>query len=1062
MAYEHPSNLPGAYDRTAAHPEWSGVVFREDRFAQAAELNEVQSIVATRGRRIASLIAKDGDRVEAADIVVDVEHGRLTLAAGRVYVRGDVREVVARVIEDVALENVDVVVGVRLVRQYITEEDLPALAGLHPGTEAEGEPGAGRVVETVSWSLETAAEPGDFYAVYLVRNGTVIDQTPPPSLSGINQAIAVYDRDANGSYIVNGCRVTALGRVGQDQVFSIEEGTANIFGFKRTRFSSTRYAEPELWDTEVIPAEPHSFDDAGTGTAVIRLNRGPIAAVNSVIITREITETIVRGGTNNTSDALGREGVTQILEVKQGGTTFVQGTDYVLAANRVDWSPAGAEPTPGSSYQVTYRYLDAVVPDAVSEDTVTVSGGVTGTAVQVGYAWKLPRIDLICLDQAGAVTYLTGQPARERPVAPIEPVTLLALAEVHNDWRGAPKIVNSGVRSVPYKEMWRYLGRLFDALDLIALERLRRDIDSREPVAKKGVFVDPFTSDRYRDAGEAQDAAVFGGSMQIAIDPAFHRVEMAGPIMLDHVEEVVIEQPLATGCMKINPYQNFLPLPAKMTINPAVDFWTVSQTQWTSPATSVFGVGNVNRTTVTNVVVDQREQLAEFLRQIPVGFVIEGFGPGEILQRLAFDGVDVTPAGPVVADGEGTIVGQFMIPANITAGQKRVAATGAGGSTAEALFVGQGRIEIRVMQRVTTVELSPPIDTGPQGADQSSGEGGSGDPLAQTVMLPQARHVLGLDVKFCAVGDPANHCVLELVEVDTGLPTRRVITDRIVPMATVEVDQWRAVRFPAPAFLTGDREFAYVMKSDDADHSLAVASVGDFDPVAQKWVGGQPYSVGVLLSSANSRTWTPHQNTDLTMRVVAARFTQTVKVVELGAFDLVNCSDLIIRGSVELPTADCSFRFEVVRPSGEIIRLQPDQPYEFTSFVTETVALRAVLTGTEFVSPTLYPGVTLVAGTMRPSGTYVSRAFDMGTAIRLSSFAKTRLPAGSTLTAEVDAGDGNWQTVALQASTPLQDGWIEREYRLEPHTAQQGRLRLTLTGTPAARPSVADLRAVII
>src|SRR5690606_26719463 len=147
---------------------------------------------------------------------------------------------------------------------------------------------------------------------------------------------------------------------------------------------------------------------------------------------------------------------------------------------------------------------------------------------------------------------------------------------------------------------------------------------------------------RSRDAGEAQDAAVFGGSMQIAIDPAFHRVEMAGPIMLDYVEEVVIEQPLATGCMKINPYQNFLPLPAKMTINPAVDFWTVSQTQWTSPATSVFGVGNVNRTTVTDVVVDQREQLAEFLRQIPVGFVIEGFGPGEILQRLAFDGVDVT------------------------------------------------------------------------------------------------------------------------------------------------------------------------------------------------------------------------------------------------------------------------------------------------------------------------------------------------------------------------------------------------------------------------------------
>ncbi|MBL6431665.1 MAG: DUF4815 domain-containing protein [Alphaproteobacteria bacterium] len=44
-------------------------------------------------------------------------------------------------------------------------------------------------------------------------------------------------------------------------------------------------------------------------------------------------------------------------------------------------------------------------------------------------------------------------------------------------------------------------------------------MDSREPVAKRGVFVDPFTSDRYRDGGIAQDAAVFEGSCQLAIDP---------------------------------------------------------------------------------------------------------------------------------------------------------------------------------------------------------------------------------------------------------------------------------------------------------------------------------------------------------------------------------------------------------------------------------------------------------------------------------------------------------------------------------------------------------------
>ncbi len=51
------------------------------------------------------------------------------------------------------------------------------------------------------------------------------------------QAIAIYDR-AHGHYIVSGCRVSALGTNKGCQVFSIQEGEANINGFKRKRLEA--------------------------------------------------------------------------------------------------------------------------------------------------------------------------------------------------------------------------------------------------------------------------------------------------------------------------------------------------------------------------------------------------------------------------------------------------------------------------------------------------------------------------------------------------------------------------------------------------------------------------------------------------------------------------------------------------------------------------------------------------------------------------------------------------------------------------------------------------------
>jgi hypothetical protein len=1050
MAHEHPSGLAGAYDRSAANPDWTSLILREDRFAQAAEINEIQSITERRGQRIGNLIARDGDRIEGADVVVDVIAGTVILAPGRIYARGDVRNIAAATLTAVPMTG-DIAIGVRIVTTIITETDAPVLLGLHPGSEGEGEPGAARAVESVAWGFAGDGEDGDLFSVYLLRNGVVIDQTPPPSLSGINQAIAVYDRDANGNYIVEGCRVTALGKVGDDQVFSIEEGVANIWGFKRTRGTAMRHAQFETFDLELVASEPHTFD--GSGTIILPLNHSPIASISTVIVTKEVTETVTRGTPNNTSDVLSNTGVTQILEVKQGGTTYVATTSFVRSGDRVDWAPAGAEPIGGSSYTVKYRYLAAITPSQVFPDGIEIAGGVTGEAVFVSYAWKLPRIDLLCLDQTGGSVYVAGKSNRSHPVAPQAPGDVLPLAEIHNTWIDKPDVVNNGIRAYPFWKVDRMYNMLIDTFDLLSLERLRRDIDSREPVAKHGVFVDPFTSDRYRDAGEAQTAAVFLGSCQLAIDPTFYTTPLNAPATLAWTEEIIVRQERVTACMLINPYANFEPLPGAMSLNPTVDFWTESAQEWASPATRQFGSGNSSRTTVATQLVDERTELLEFLRPISLAYAIKGFGPGEILQSLTFDGLNVTPGGTPTANANGELSGTFVIPANVPAGSKSVKATGMAGTTAEAVFVGQGTIEIDVMRRVTTITRWQ--------VQTQTVQGTSGvDPLAQTFTLDEGRHIAGIDLRFCALGNTAHGVLVDLVHVENGIPTTEIITSAFVDTATVVIGAWKQVRFTMPVYLPADREFAFVVKTDDNAHSLSIARIGDLDTVAQQWVAAQPYTIGVLLSSSNAKTWTPHQAEDLAFRLVAAKFDPITRTIDLGAHALVDCSDLMVRATAELPTAAASIRFEIERAGGEIIRLDAGQVMELTSYVTETVALRAILSGNAKVSPILYPGVALIAGKIRATGTYVSVAMPMGTTIRLATTLKTKLPAGSSLVVAIDAADDNWQTLTASSSSPLNDGWIERTYLRNPHTAVEGRVRLSLAGTPAARPSLADLRAV--
>ncbi len=1035
----------------------TAVDFQDGLFLPAADLRDMQAILKGGIGRAANLSARDGDRISGAGIHINRDTGIVTLEAGEIFAGGDVRPVASAIFESISLAG-EATIGVRLVTTRVTAEDDPTLIGAEDGTAAEGEPRSPREIQSAAWGFKGDGNEGDLYPVYRLIDGTALDTTPPQELSATNQAIGIYDREANGSYIADGCRVTALGPDGQgNQAFTIDAGSANIFGQKRRRQTSLRHKEAETWTTERIDGETRTFVDSGDGTSTITLRHVPMDSVIQVLVEKEITETVTHGASIGAADALANDSVLSIQEVKQGNTGYDVGSDFVLNNDRVDWSPGGDEVATGSSYEATYRFRDAVTPIATTANSITVSGGRDGGEVIVTYTRKLPRVDVICLDQEGAVVYLKGL-ARRNPVAPAIPAGLLKLAEIENDFAGVPIVINNGTRSSHYDEITKLFHEVVDLRDLLALERLRRDIDSREPVAKHGTFVDPFEDDRWRDAGQLQDAAVFDGILTLPSTAGVFNFQLPKIETLPYEGERVIDQPYKTGCKKINRFASAEPLPARMRINPSEDYWTEQRTEWASPVTRRL-TGSRNRTTTTTRVEDERTQAAEFLRAITIAVEINDFGAGENLVAVNFDGVDMTPAPQLSADSEGHISFDLELPGNtFTSGQKLLQVFGQGGAEASATFIGQGTIETRVLQRVTTITTAPPPPPPPRNTD----------PRGQIVVLPhaRARHIDSFWITFCEVGDTTQPVICQIREVDeTGYPTDAVIDQTEIDMGSVVIGAAHKIAFPNLPWVNANERVAFILLTPDFNHSVSNAQLGAFDPDRQEHVTVQPYTVGTEIESSTNSTWSAVHDSDLTFSVDAARFTATQRRVEIGTADLVACSELLILAVVDLPDADTRLLFEITRANGDVLVLEAGAPLLLDEWVTETVAIAAVLTGSNIASPRLFPTVQLIAGSMQASATYISRVFERGASSRLPVTLKRDLPSGSGITVSVKQADDAWlELPQVAASQLIEGGFDEATYEAGAlgSLGFETAVKIELTGSPAARPRLSDLRAAAI
>lgn len=1066
-------------------------------YLQSTDLNEIQSMNIDHMRRGFDYILQDGRVMDGQDPVVEIEdddHIRVRLPACPIYIEGIVHDVPAATF--VLPSKGDLTIGVRSTHVLVTDVVDVDLKGSISGTEAYMEEGPSRIEITVMWGHSQDGDPAPLVSVYQVRDGVILTTSTNIDFSEIYKAIEGYSRESNGSYVFNGFLITALGpKSDGKQGFSVSEGTAYVNGRRIVRRQSYPFDVEEKPDLRNVDAEPHPFTEATGGTQTFKVSKAPISSVRRVTVEKEVTESVLHGPYSGVVDPLEHPSVTAILEIKQGSTVYTSPASWLLSQGQIDWSPSGAEPAPGTTYTVKYRYNENIQPDEVTRDTVKVTGAAKDTNVLIDYSYKLPRIDAVCMDMTGSMVYVTGTSAVSRPRPPIVSDSMIELARISNDWGQRPLVEVTGVRNVPYSEIQDIRTMLLDVYDLVAQERLKNDVSSRDVGAKRGLFVDPLRNDAMRDQGIAQTAAVFGGKMTLPIYARLHEFPaFVGIRHLDFAEVAVIRQPRRSKAMKINPYQTFTPMPGRASVEPSTDIWTDKQTVWTSPETQAFEAGEGEF--ISGISLEQRVEKvservvnAEFIRQRDVNFRLEGFIENETLVLVEFDGVPVVPTASGPADEDGVITGHFTTPPNIPAGSKSIYFEGSVGTEAGCTYVGRGSITVEEYRLTSSLETT--TDTMPQpvvnntvinnvtnvtnvtnvAANNStpirreggSDGGGGHDPLAQTFTLAQSWCLSGIRLMCAKVGSRSNSIAVQLRTVEVGMPTQTVLAEAFVPGTDLVEGEVFTARFNFPVFIQGGREFSFVALTDDAEHSLFVAEIGKIDFDTNAVISEQPFTVGVLLSSSNASTWTVHNEADLWFEMLGCRFDPVERVIPIGTFKANKMSDVIIRAGVEYPDPSVDVSIRLRRPSGDVITSAPSQTIRFDEYIqNEDIQVEAILRGTERITPFLFPDIQIIEGELQPTANYATRAIDATDANRVLVTLDARLPAGSSATVQIGM-PGDYPNIPVSSATQLGDGLVEQTFIRSAYPAANldARTLITITGTPAARPELSAVRMLL-
>lgn len=705
------------------------------------------------------------------------------------------------------------------------------------------------------------------------------------------------------------------------------------------------------------------------------------------------------------------------------------------------------------------------------------------SVVRVDYTYYLARKDLIVLDKEGNITALKGEPNISRLALPPlqqDPYSLklgyVTLSPNSTD----TECVTDAITRLSMESLQKMKARIDNLEYNQAINALDDEaMEGQNPVTLRSVFSEGFISlDKaditHPDFGVAfsfDDAQATLQYVEAVNQPNISNNSNAhtwGRIVTAPFKETLeLSQPLASETLNVNPYN----IPNKqgvLKITPSEDNWidreriTVTEQAtkkvtlnrwWRHPGRDY---GTEQETLRNKIVLDGNqtweghsyaydrkhgrtgtmlssggtrtlEEMIEFIRPRDIEIFAKGLNPNDNNLYLLFDGVrcPLTPksgylkgseTGTVRTDSKGQVKATFTIPPGIKCGTREVTLKN-DNSTSATSYTAQGRKKITedvIIRTRVTVNLV--------------------DPLAQSFQFDESKVLSSVGVYFASKGQPSSNVTVQIRGMgDQGYPNKIVYAETVLNASDIKVSNnglaETRVYFDDPIMLDAGKEYAIVVITENSDYTMWTATRNQprIDKPNQV-ISGNPYVNGVLFSSSNSSTWTPHQNSDMKFNIYTATFNET-GVIEFDSLNDITSDRFVAMATYLTPqNTGCNWEAKILfenASSNVTIDTLPWQPigsYQDIELngTAKEIKLRATFKANKYISPMLsVSDLVLTTFLTNLSGAYISRGIDMTDApfnhLRLSY--EAFLPNGTKATPQYSVDNGStWNDFKVSPS----------------------------------------------
>lgn len=1083
---------------------------------QAREFTQVASITNDFLGRLGDSLYRNGAIIDGCTLVIREEEKKVIISSGRIYLDGLVRLVDGGEVDISGVGSE--VIGAKIESSIITEIEDPSLRDPAQGFENYGQEGAHRLKETVVFTVNDEGAS----ALYRLEDGELVTSESGAQDSTITETLARRTYEENGNYKIRGLELQDRNETRDGKILiSLTDGKAYIRGYEVDKVAAMTVKLNYAQTTREILSEPKGYQ---TGVDKYSINNSPVKEFTAVVAIVEVTDQITRGNITGGIDYLPKTPVVKVVEVKQGATTYIQGTDYQLTTDGIDWSLNGKDPSIGTTYSVTYQYNKQLIigtdVELLTEDGVDylhfLEGGdkpVANSQVNIDYQFYLARKDLICLTKDGDVKVLEGKPdiARltESPLNQDENQLIIGTALVMPN-SNTVTLVNFNTVRLSQADLYNVLRRVEDMEYNQALTDLDTEAMEGEAATQlKGVYTDGFIGLTKCDTSHPDFDCTIDLDLAELTLPVNTTILQAKPnletfetqiaqigriITAPYTHEKVLNQPYATRTMLVNPYAVFNPM-CLVALTPAIDNWVDTEK-------IVVEQNKTVTTTLRRWWYHRGESWAEEERKKyqQLGFADGGessaWGQGKaqttsVSQDIIFNEaimymrqIEVNLSASNFTPNENNIECYFndtKIPLTATGSTKAGTAAGTVQAGANGKFTAKFTVPANTPCGSVEVLLKGATSSGSavyqaQGRKQIMQETvlttttivNPTDPLAQSFSFTDDTIITKVGLYFAAK-DPDKSVVVQIRNMVNGYPGTTCYAATTVTSAEVNISEKGTavteVYFDQPVYCKANEQYCICILSDSNNYQMFIAELGSKDLISGNFVTSQPYAAGVLFSSSNALTWTAHQTMDLKYDIYRAKYTGKGQIL-FNDITGTTLNRLVLAAQVIDYKNNGIEWFYKISDTGSWLPIETYVDRELSS-LTQKIQLKAVINVGYSTSPIIAGDCINLIGFMeKTSGAYVSKTVTMDDAFtKLRLITEISKPSGTEVRFyyQTDATSG-WEEITESPTvTRIDDEFSRYEWnKNDVVSAKTYKIKITLaTSNPLVRPRVRKLMSIL-